>query len=204
MANANVLELETCLDECLAYCEAHQKHDFVAFYFPRLAKAKRRWVETVAVSDRHYLTWQRDFRDDRIAWRKLSTEYKATQNALRRVNALGYAEETVRYWDEEILGVAVAEMIAYLEARRDVIEIADERIEALNRAMGSAELEDTAADAALRQFKLHVLFRGEAMGTMVATIGDFRVAMRRTLGKKSDEYRSIRWPMSVEPDEPVL
>ncbi len=205
MANANVLELETCLDECIAYCASHSKHDFVPFYQPRLEQAKQRWDESVAVSDRHYLAWKREFSEDRIAWRKVSTEYKATQNALRRVTALGYPEETVRYWDEEILSDAVAAMIDYLEERRDALgALATDRIDALNRAVAAAESEDSSSDAALREFKLHVLFRAQAMGTMSATIGDFRVAMRRVLGKKSAEYQSIRWPMTVAPDEPVL
>lgn len=204
MANANVLELETCLDECIAYCATHQKRDFVEFYEPRLLHAKERWYESVEVSDRHYLDWQREFREDRIAWRKLATEYKATQDALRKLNAVGYPDEIVRYWDEDILTAAVEKLVGYLESRKDVISIADERIEALTRGTASAQGEDTAADAALRQFKLQVLFRAEAMGTMTSAIGDFRVAMRRSLGKKSDEYLSIRWPMTVAPDEPVL
>lgn len=204
MGNANVLELETCLEECIAYCAAHPKRDFVPFYAPRLAQAKQRWDESVAVSDHHYLNWQKEFREDRVQWRKLSNEYKQTQTALRRVNAVGYPEATVRYWDEEILADAVRDMVAYLDARRDVLDIAAERAELLTRSLSAAHSDDDIAEAALRQFKLHVLFRAQAMGTMSATIGDFRVAMRRAMGKKSDEYLSIRWPMTVAPDEPVL
>ena len=204
MAHSNVLELETCLDECLAYCATHPKHEFVAFYHPRLQQAKERWVETVEVSDYHYLAWQKEFREDRVAWRKLSTELKKTQDALRRVNAVGYDESTVRHWDEELLTDAVNELLEYLRSRVDVLDIAQERIEALERLLGAAKSEVSDADTALSAFKRHVMFRADAMGAMIATIGDFRVAMRRELGKKSDEYRSIRWPMSVAPDEPVL
>lgn len=205
MAHANVLELETCLDECLVYCEAHPKHEFVAFYRPRLIQAKSRWVETVEVSDRHFLDWKRESREDRVAWTRLSAEYKRAQDVLRRVNAVGYPTETVRHWDEEILADAVGAMLAYLQEREDVLgAVATERIEALTRVLAAAHGEVKEADHALDVFKRQVLFRAEAMGTMVATIADFRVAMRRALGKKSAEYKSIRWPMSVAPDEPVL
>lgn len=204
MAHANVLELETCLDECLAYCGANPAQEFVKFYEPRLEHAKQRWYDSVEVSDAHYLAWQREFRADRVAWKKLGTELAKTQNELRKVNAVGYPDETVRHWDEEILASYVREMIDYLEQRRDVIDLAAERIEALTRVLAAAQGETSDADNALDSYKRHVLFRAEAMGTLVATIGDFRVAMRRTLGKRDEAYKGIRWPMSVMPDEPVL
>ena len=37
-----------------------------------------------------------------------------------------------------------------------------------------------------------------------ATLADFRVSMRRTLGKRNPEYRAVRFPLSLAPDEPVL
>lgn len=204
MANANVLELETCLAECLTYCAAHPKQSFVSFYQPRLEHARERWYDSVELSDAHYLDWQREALEDRVAWKRLATELKATQNRLRKVNALGYPDQTVRHWDEEILTAAVREMVDYLQSRADVIEIANERIDMLNRLLSAALSDDNEADTALRSFKRHVLFRADAMGTLGAVIGDFRVAMRRELGKKSDDYKSIRWPMTIAPDEPVL
>lgn len=204
MANANVLELETCIEECIAYCAAHPEHDFVAFYAPRLEHARDRWNESVALSDEHYLAWQREVREDRVAWKRLATELKATQDKLHRHNAIGFPDDTVRHWDEEILAAAVEAMLDYLRARTDVLTIAAERIEVLDRALSAAKGEDRDAETALRSFKRHVQFRAAALGTLVATIGDFRVAMRRAMGKKSEQYRSIRWPMTVAPDEPVL
>lgn len=204
MANANVLELETCIEQCIQWCHQNPDHDFVTFYEPRLTQAKARWYETVATSDRHYLEWQREFREDRRAWKKLATELKKTQDALRKVNAVGYPDDVVRHWDEEILAAYVEQLIGYLEARTDVLDLAAERIELLDRHLAAARGDDAETSTAFRAFKSHVLFRAEAMGTMTATIADFRVAMRRTLGKKSEKYKSIRWPMTVAPDEPVL
>lgn len=204
MAHSNVLELETCLDECLVYCRSNPDEEFVMFYEPRLKHVKQRWVESVEVSDRHFLNWHREWREDRVSWKRVATELAVAQQALRRVNAVGYPDRTVRHWDEEILANYVGEMIDYLQQRVDVIDIAAERAEALVRVLGAAESENKDADNALSAYKRHVLFRAEAMGTMIATIGDFRVAMRRALGKRSAKYKSIRWPMSVAPDEPVL
>ena len=204
MAHANVIELETCLEECIRYCADNAGHEFVQFYSPRLDHARDRWTESVERSDHYYLAWQKEFREDRMSWKHLAIELKKTQDALRAVNAIGYPDRIVRHWDEEILADAIREMVAYLESRKDVLDIAAGRIEILTRGLDGAHGENSQAETALKAFKRHVLFRAEAMGTLVATLGDFRVAMRRALGKRSDDYQSIRWPMSVAPDEPVL
>lgn len=204
MANANVIELETCLEQSLAYCEANAGDDFVKFYQPRLQHAKARWDETVRESDAAYLAWHADFRDDRIRWKKLGQELKATQNMLRKVNAIGYPDATVRHWDEEILTAAVREMLDYLAARTDVLELAAERMETLTRRLDAANNAESDQEHALQKYKRHVLFRAEALLTLNSTIAEFRIAFRRQAGKRSKAYQSIRWPMSIAPDEPVL
>lgn len=204
MATANVIELETCLKQAIEYCEQHPEHEFVEYHKPRLALARRKWEQSVRVSDEHYLTWQTEVRDDKTAWRGVANELKKTQKTLRRVNAIGFPTETVLYWDEEILAAAVQEMLGYLEDRRDAIEEAAELIEALERRLSIAQGEVSQADEAFREYNRHVLFRSAALGTLSATIADFRISMRRHLGKTDEEYLSIRWPITVAPDEPVL
>ncbi len=204
MSTANVIELETCLKQAIEYCETHPEYDFVEYFKPRLDLARRKWEQSVRVSDEHYLKWQTEMREDRTAWRTLATELKKTQKTLRRVNAIGFPTETVLHWDEEILTDAVQEMLDYLEARRDAIEEAGDLIDGLERRLSIAQGEESQADEAFREYNRHVLFRSAALGTLNSTIADFRDSMRRHLGKKHEDYQSIRWPMTVSPDEPVL
>lgn len=204
MATANVIELEACLKDAIAFCEANPKHEFVQYFAPRLKRARAKWGGSVRDSDMHYLRWQTEVREDRVSWKRLATELKATQNQLRKLNAIGYPAEMVLYWDTEILGDAVQKMIDYLASRTDVLPMATERVETLTRLLGLAESEDSEADDALKEFKRHVLFRSEAMGTLSATLADFRVSMRRALGKRSADYQSISWPLTLAPDGPIL
>ena len=204
MATANVIELETCLRESLEYCRTHPDHEFVQYYRPRLEHAKKKWEESVQVADRHYLQWQAEFIEDKLAWKRLGSELRATQKLLRRIGALGYPSTVVYHWDEEILTAAVEEMIDYLEERTGSIDEAQERIETLRRLLGGAQGETSSVDDALHEYNRFVLFQAEAMGTLSNALANFRVAMRRSLGKKSEEYQSIRWPITLAPDEPVL
>ena len=204
MGTANVIELETALEESLAYCRAHPEREFVKYYEPRLLRAKQRWDESVRLSDQHYLAWQSDFIEDKIAWKRLGAEVRATQKMLRRVGAVGYPTQSIWHWDEEILTALTLEVMEYLRGRTDVITGAGERLDNLKRLLESAQGETTEAGVALHEFSRYVLFRAQAMGTLSATLADFRVSMRRTLGKRNPEYRAVRFPLSLAPDEPVL
>lgn len=204
MGTANVIELETALKESLEYCRAHPEREFVQYYEPRLAQAKKKWEESVKLSDRHYLQWQDEFIADKIAWKRLGAELRATQKMLHRIGAIGYPTTSLYHWDEEILSALTLKMMSYLEERTDVIDGAAERLDNLKRLLEGAQGEMSEAGVALHEFNRYVLFRAEAMGTLSATLSAFRVSMRRTLGKKNPEYLSIRWPMTLSPDEPVL
>ena len=42
------------------------------------------------------------------------------------------------------------------------------------------------------------------MHELGALIGEFRVAMRRSLGKRHPDYQAIQWPYAIASDEGVL
>ncbi len=204
MATANVIELETCLKECLDYCRAKTGEEFVDFYLPRLEHAAQKWERSVEMSDKYYLQWQKEFIEDKLAWKHLGAELRATQKMLARLGAEGYDKEIFYHWDEEILTEQVEQMIAYLSERKDVIDEAPAAIQGLQRRLDAATGETSEMDDALHEYNRHVMFRAEAMGTLSNVLSNFRESMRRQLGKKNPEYKSIRWPLTLNPDEPVL
>lgn len=204
MAYANVIELETAVAECIAYCDTNPDADFVQTFGPRLRHAAAKFEESVAESDRHFVTWQNGLRTDKLAWKKLGKELRAAQATLARQGAVGYPDERVLHWDPEILTDAVGNMVAYLKERGKAVEGGSDHAERLESLLSSARGEKKDAGSALAEYSRLVLFRAGAMATLASTIGDFRTAMRRTLGKRHPEYAAIRWPMSVAPDVPVL
>ena len=46
MANANLIEIESCLQDCVAYCEQYPEHDFVCFYSEPLQEAQKQYFES--------------------------------------------------------------------------------------------------------------------------------------------------------------
>lgn len=204
MPNANVVEIEACMTDCIAYCEANPNSDFVEYFHPRLTRAIKRFKESVEVSDAHYKAYAQEAIEDKMAWKALGRELKATQRYLGRVNAVGYPDETVLHWDVELLQAACAQMREWLEEHRDDIEEASERIDKLERLQEIAEKERFQRDEALDDFSRQAQFRGEAFGTLGATLLEFRKSMRRTLGKHHEDYKAIRWPFTLAPDRPII
>lgn len=204
MATANVVELEACIKDCLAYCEKNSELDFVKYFQPRLQRADRKFRDSVEVSDAQYRAWAQESISDKQAWKALGRQLKATQLYLGRVNAVGYPDKTVLHWDVDLLKAAVSGMLTWLGEHAEDVEDASDHIDQLERLVEIAEKERFQRDDALDDYARHAQFRSEAFGTLGATLGDFRKAMRRTLGKHDEGYRSIRWPFSLAPDRPVL
>jgi len=204
MSNANVIELERALADCIAYCRDHEDLEFVEYFQPRLEHARKKWESSSESSQREYLEWQAERIDEKVAWKRLARELKAAQTMLRKVNAIGYPDRSILYWDEEALTAEVDAMLGYLRERVDVIDGASSAADKLERLLTLATGENREEDEALHDYNRYVLFLAEALGTLNTAIADFRVSMRKNLGKEHADYRAIRWPLSVAPDELVL
>ena len=174
------------------------------YFKPRLERAREKWVESVENSDRYYLMWQKEFIEDKQSWRKLGGEFRSIQKELRQLGAEGYPTDPMYHWDEEALAAVAQTMIEYFNERRGQIPEAGEKSERLQRLAEAANDESAESGYALHEFNRHVLFRAEAMGTLSSVLSDFRQSLRRDLGKHNELYRSIRWPISLSPDERVL
>lgn len=204
MPNANIIELETCLEDCIDYCEAHPEATYAQLFEEHLRKIRRKWRESVRVSEKHHKRWREEQRQERVAWKQLSSVLRQVQTELRRVGAIDFPSERVLYWDEELLVEAVERMKAYLREHADAIDFAQESIDRFERIEGVASSEEREAEGALKDFQRFIDLRREAMGELNAIIREFRVALRRALGKRHPDYLAISWPYSIASDEGVL
>lgn len=204
MSYANINELEVCLVDVLQYCEEHPERGHTIAFEPLLRHAKDEFEETMKVSDQRYVRWRAEDGDERLAWKHLARELAQTQGRLRKVNALGFMDQKVMYWDQGKLIAAVDEMIEYLQERTGDLDFAAERAEKLQRQKEAALSDNQGSAVALKDYMRFSQLRADAISNAVATIASFRRTLRRELGRENPEYTSIRWPQAVASDEPVL
>ncbi len=204
MPNANVVEIDACLNDCIAWCESNTNVEFVKHYQPLLTSARREFDRILKESDAHFVDWKREEIEDKLAWKHLAIELRTTQNSLRSINAVGYPDERVRYWDGEILTAAVTEMIEYLKERASAIENSAEMIEALERRLARAHGENDDEERTYDIYRRHATQRAQIFGAVTSLISKFRGSMRRHLGKHNEEYKSLRWPFAINSDRTVL
>ncbi len=201
---ANIFELNKCLKDCISYCEQYPDREHSQFYGPLLRDAQRQLNQSTERANKEFAHWRHENRDDMLAWKHLSKELAATQRDLRRVNAIGFFDQKVDYWDREQLLTAVREMLTYLKKRSDDIDFAAKRIKALERQRSKAQSEVSEADHALGEYVRFSKMRSEALMTTKDTIANFRKTLRRELTVADDDYQGIRWPQQVSPDNQLL
>lgn len=204
MSYANVFELNACLDDSLNYCKSHPERRHCQDFSGLLAAAKANLDKGLKVSDERFSHWRMEDGDGRLAWKHLSKELAAVQNKLRRVNAIGYLDQKVMYWDPEMLVAAVNEMVDYLRERTDDLDFAADAADSMERQLERATSEKAESNQALKEYKRFSQVRSDAMVNTVDTIASFRRAVRRELGQHHADYQAIRWPQAVASDEAVL
>jgi cell fate (sporulation/competence/biofilm development) regulator YlbF (YheA/YmcA/DUF963 family) len=205
MPNANLIELETSLKSCVAFCEAQQgKLELAAAYLPRFQKMQRRYDEAMRASDAYHAAWQNEQREQTVARKQLAQLLRDTQQRLHRLGAINFPDTRILYWDYEALLEVVGAMRAYLSEHKDELDFAAETLEKFNRLIATSQAEGQEVNTALKQFQRFVDLRREAINELGALIGEFRVGLRRTLGKKHPDYQSIFWPHAIASDENVL
>lgn len=203
MSNANFIELETCIAHCIDYCAGHQTLDFVEIYEPRLIHARARFDEGIEVSDRKYLVWQSAVTDETRAWKTVATQLKALQKDIARMGTTNFPDKNVMYWDTEILTASVNELFAFISTFAEKDELQSE-VDRLKRALDSAAAKRVISGEKVSDYSRFSRMRSQSLGTLNATLGDFRKSMRRNLGNEHEDYLSIRWPMTLAPDDRIL
>ena len=204
MSYANVFELTKCLADCLEYCKEHPERDHAKFHLPLVAGAQQQLEQTTDKADREFVEWRMENREDMLAWKHLAGQVTAVQKKLNSVNAVGYIDQKINYWNREALIEAVDEMIDYLRQRADVIDFAEKKADKLERQKEKALSENDESDRALDEYIRFSKMRSDGLVNAKETIGNFRSALRRDLGTRNEEYQAISWPHQVSPDEKVL
>jgi predicted ribosome quality control (RQC) complex YloA/Tae2 family protein len=204
MPNANIIEIEACLQQLGAYCDEHPDLKLVEIYGSRIRDASRKLRKSTRTTDDYYLQWREEDRQDKTAWKKVAAVCREIQRMLERVGALEYPDQVVMYWDDEILGDHADSILAYLDDNREDLDFAAEQYERLERNLDVARKEIADVEEALQNYKRYIGFRRSAMSNASSIIGEFRRAMRRQLGRQHEDYQAIDWPYSIASDETVL
>lgn len=201
---ANVFELTACLDDCIEYCRRYSERKHSQFHGPLLRDAKRELEQTTEKADEEFVEWRMESREDRLAWKHLGRRVSAIQRKLDAVNAIGYVDQNVNYWDPETLLAVVDEMVDYLRARVEDIEFAEDEADKLERLRNKALSEDDESERALDEYIRYSKMRSDGLTTAKDTIANFRKALRRDLTRRDEDYQAIRWPHQVAPDDRVI
>lgn len=201
MANVNLAELRSALKSCVEFCREHDDRDYCQRHKPLLEGALEDLEESRRETDAYFADWRSEQREQKKAWKDLAKELRRAQKELDRVNAFGYPDQRVMYWDEELLEEAIEEMIAYLQDEGGDYEFADDIASTLERKLELAHDEVGEQKDALRAYRRKVKKRSDAMGGAAQVIGDFRELLRDELGEDDPDYQSIRWPFGISPDE---
>jgi len=204
MPSANIIELESCIDDCIAYCEENPNSEFSRLYKEKLLRTRHRWEKAVRLSDGQHTKWRSEQREERLAWKHLAATLRESQRQLRRVGAIDFPDRRILYWDEEALMEQVELMQAYLREHTSDLDFAQEMLDRFAREIDAASSEEREADSALKDFQRLVDVRREALTELGSMIGDFRIALRRGLGKRHPAYQKIKWPFAIASDEGVL
>lgn len=204
MPNANIIELETCLADCLQVFEQYPTSDYAELYHEPVRKVIKRWDESIRLSDMHHLRWRKEQREERVAYKHLAIALREAHRDLRRIGAIDFPRSNVMYWDQEMLIEAVDQMRGYLRDQGSDIEFASTYLDRFDRLQGNASGEAREADSTLKDFQRFVDTRRESLHEVTSLINDMRVGMRRILGKRSDIYQGIRWPYAIASDDNIL
>ncbi len=204
MPTANVLEMESCLNDCIRFCDEHPDLEIVQLFRERIVKTQRKWRKSVRESDSEHRDWRAEQKEGRVVQKERAMALREVQRELRRIGALDFPSQRVLYWDEDALDAVISEMITYLREHRDDLDFASDYLDTFERLRKMVAEEEKEEGMALKNFQRSIDMRREAMGEMASMISEFRGALRRQLGKKHPDYLSINWPHAINSDEGVL
>ena len=204
MSYANIFELQKSLDDCLAYCQEHPDREHVEYHAPILRKAQQTLDKTTDKAADRFTDWRMENREDQLAWKHLAKELRSVQKQLDAVNAIGYIDQKIMYWARKPLVAGVEKMMEYLRERQDVLDFAEEAADKLERQLRKARDEDKESDRALDEYLRFSKMRSDGLSKAKEAIANFRKTLRRDLGRRDEDYQSIRWPLQVAPDQRVL
>jgi hypothetical protein len=204
MPYANISETTACLNDCIDYAKEHQDVDYCEHHLPLMLGVRAELTESWDTTDKYFAEWRREAGEDKVIYKSIAKLLQEIQARLERIDAIGYPDSRVMYWDEELLERAVAEMADYLEEHRDNIDFADDYLTRMQQLLDTAHSEHDQSADALRSYQRYFRSRRDALSNAYHIIGEFRDSIRRNLGKDHPDYQHIRWAWSISPDQTVL
>lgn len=204
MPYANIAEVRACLTDCLEYCKEHRDLDYCDHYGPQIADVLDEIRQAWASTDKYFAKWRREAGEDKASWKAVAKLLREVQRKLDRVDAIGYPDRRVMYWDEAILESAARQMMDYLAGHADDIDFAEDYLSRFEQLLDTAHNEHGQSADALRNYQRHFRARRDALSNGYHVIAEFRDSMRRRVGTDDPDYQEIRWAWSVSPDETVL
>lgn len=204
MPYANISETTACLNDCIDFAKEHQELDYCEHHLPLMLDVRAELKEAWDTTDKYFSKWRREAGEDKVSYKNIAKLLQEIQRRLERIDAIGYPDRRVMYWDEELLEQAVAEMVTYLEEHRDNIDFADDYLTRMEQLLDTAHTEHDQSEDALRAYQRFFRSRRDALSNAYHIIGEFRDSIRRNLGKDHPDYQRIRWAWSVSPDQTVL
>ena len=169
MPNANIIELETCLSDCLRVFTQHPEAEYTKLYLEPTREVIRRWEKSIKLSEQYHGKWRTEEREERVAYKQVALTLREVQRELRRVGAIDYPESRVMYWDQELLLQAVEQMCTYLKEQGSDIEFAQSYLERFDRLLGNASGESRSVDSSLKDFQRFVDMRRWRLFTTCAS-----------------------------------
>lgn len=204
MTYSSIAEIEMCLADCLRYCQKHPGSVHCQRFSSRLKRVAKDFEQTGESATAQFSAWRQEDGLNKQGWKVVATLLRDVQRELKGIDAIGYPDQRVMYWDEELMEVAAREMMAYLQGAAEHIPFASDYLSRFEQAIGRAHGEVAETNQALQTFNNHIGARRRALDDATQLIIEMRSSMRRDLGKDNPEYQSIRWAWALSPDEPVL
>lgn len=204
MPYANIAEVSSCLSDCIDFCQKHQDDEYCEHHLPRMTGVQNELEEAWETTDTYFARWRQEAGEDKVSWKNLAKLLSEVQRKLERIDALGYPDRRVMYWDEAILENAARRMMDYLAEHTGNIDFAQDYLDRMEQLIDTAHAEHGQSEDALRSYQRFFRQRRDALSNAYHVIGEFRDSMRRNLGKDHPDYQSIRWAWSVSPDQSVL
>lgn len=199
MANLNLFELETCLDDLQKFMSAHPRAPYTAASLATVRRARERFVEQERETDTFYTRWRREGGEQRSRHKQMQRRTKQLQKELKLLGADGWPTGTVNYLDEDDTRELTAAMADYLDARRDEIDFAASAVDELRKLLDEGREIERETIEARESWRRIALQRKLAIDQATDAIVAARDRIVEALGASHEEVGAIRWPATLAP-----
>ncbi|MEL6182020.1 MAG: hypothetical protein AAFS10_23875 [Myxococcota bacterium] len=199
MANLNLFELKTCLDDLITFLDAHPRASYTTELRGPIERTREMFIAQERETSAHYIRWRQEGGQQTTSHKKLQRTTKQIQRRLALIGAQGWPDEPVNYLDEEDTRDQAEAMIAYLEERQEAIDFATESIADLRKLAAAGREGERETIEAREQWRRISIQRKQAIDRATDTIILARNRLVEVLGETHNAIQTIRWPATLAP-----